>query len=93
VLVEGWGYTATAHAETARQKVGAAYVSYWKPEVLADNNAAFSSPSAQAIATLRDRYKVSWLFVDETQRASAALENFAVPRFRFADCAIYQIRS
>jgi hypothetical protein len=93
VLVEGWGFTATAHAEEARQHVSAAHVRYWKPEVLADNDAAFSSPSRRTIATLRDRYRVRWLFVDETVSVPpGAIADYAALRYRSGACAVYEVK-
>ncbi|HEY2670090.1 MAG TPA: hypothetical protein VGJ07_06900 [Rugosimonospora sp.] len=92
MLVEGWGFTTTAHERAVLQHVGDIVVPYWKPQVLADNDAAFATPSAQTIDLLRDRYGVTWLFVDDTQTPySADLGEFATLRFRSGDCAVYQI--
>jgi hypothetical protein len=93
MLVEGWGFTTTAHEQGALKNVPDVTVPYWKPQVLADNDAAFATPSAQTVDLLRDRYGVKWLFVDDTQRPySPDLGRFATLRFRSGDCAIYQIR-
>ena len=94
MLVEGWGFSTQAHELSAEQGIWDGYVKYWKPEVLADNDAAFTSPSTGTVDLLRDRYGVHWLFVDESQSTvSPRLGDFATLRFRSGDCAIYEIPS
>jgi hypothetical protein len=94
MLVEGWGFSTRAHELSAETGIWDGYVKYWKPEVLADNDAAFASPSAGTIDLLRDRYGVHWLFVDESQsRVSPLLGDFATLKFRSGDCAIYEVPS
>jgi hypothetical protein len=68
-----------------------AVVPYWKPEVLAANDAVFTAPSPAAVSLLRDRYRVRWLFVDETVGKADGLSNVAQLRYRSGDCAVYQI--
>jgi hypothetical protein len=92
VLIEGWGFTATAHEQADKKKVYDGIVPYWKPQILADNEAAFHSPSAETIGKLRDRYKVRWLFVDESvSKPPADLTRFATLRYRFGPSAVYEI--
>ena len=87
MLVEGWGFSATAHQRAADLNMLAIWVPYWRPDVLADNDRAFATPSASAMDRLRDKYGVRWLFVDH----GASLEPFAALRFRGDGCAVYEI--
>lgn len=91
VLVEGWGYTATANAIDTD---GPAYlVPYWRPDVLADNDRLFTAPSTAAAARLRDRYGVRWLFVDRRyDRPAPGLDAVATKRFEAGDVEVYELR-
>jgi hypothetical protein len=91
VLVEGWGFTARAHERAAELGAWVGTVPYWRPEVLAANDAAFRTPSVATVNRLRDVYGVRWLFVDATAEASPELWRFAELRYRAGDCAIYQV--
>ncbi|GAA2329199.1 hypothetical protein [Dactylosporangium salmoneum] len=92
MLVEGWGFATTAHAEAQRLGTWVGAVPYWKPEVLAANDAVFAAPSVENVAALRDRYRVRWLFVDETQSTvSPELSTFARFRYRSGVCAVYEL--
>ena len=91
-LVEGWGFTARTHEVAAAAGVNAVWAPYWNAQLLADNDAAFSAPSAQTIGKLRDQYRVRWLFVDEVRNAPApALGDVARLRHRAGDIAVYEI--
>jgi hypothetical protein len=87
VLVEGWGFTATAHERAAALGLWSGWVPFWRPDVLADNDRAFASPSPETVGRLRDRYGVRWLFVDTGQ----SLDGAATLRFRSGNCAVYEI--
>jgi hypothetical protein len=87
ILVEGWGFSATAHERAAALRTWVGWVPYWRPAVLADNDRAFTEPSAESIGVLRDRYGVRWLFVDGGQ----SLESGATLRFRSGGCVVYEI--
>ncbi|MFB9183583.1 hypothetical protein ACFFX1_36100 [Dactylosporangium sucinum] len=92
MLVEGWGFSTTAHEEAARLGEWVGYIPYWRPEILADNDAVFKDPTAENVATLRDRYGVRWLFVDESQGGvSPKLGTFATERYRSGPCVVYQL--
>ncbi|WP_432832545.1 hypothetical protein [Dactylosporangium sp. CA-092794] len=92
MLVEGWGFATTAHEEAARRGVWVGAVPYWKPEVLAANDAVFAGPTAENVRVLRDRYRVRWLFVDETQSSvSPRLAAFARFRYRSGACVVYEL--
>jgi hypothetical protein len=91
VLVEGWGFSARAHERAEALGTWVGTVPYWRPDVLAANDAAFDTPSVETVSRLRDRYGVRWLFVDETAGVSGELWRFAELRFRAGDCAVYQV--
>jgi len=92
MLVEGWGFTTTAHQQAAKLDTWVGYVPYWKPQILADNDAVFDAPSARSVALLRDHYRVRWLFVDETQSSvSPHLADFATERYRSGVCVVYEL--
>ncbi|MER7006894.1 hypothetical protein ABT297_28190 [Dactylosporangium sp. NPDC000555] len=94
MLVEGWGFTTTAHREAARLGTWVGAVPYWRPEVLAANDAVFADPSEANVRLLRDRYRVRWLFVDETQSTvSPHLATFAQFRYRSGVCVVYELPS
>jgi hypothetical protein len=92
VLLEGWAYTTTASKLAGTVSLYVA-VPYWRPQVLADNDAAFASPSVATVNMLRDRYGVRWLFVDtRIAPATAALAAVADLRLQDGAYAVYQIR-
>ncbi|GAB3873018.1 hypothetical protein GCM10027610_139440 [Dactylosporangium cerinum] len=92
-LIEGWGFTNRTHQVAAETGINAVYAPYWDPQLLADNDAAFSAPSAQTIGKLRDQYRVRWLFVDEARDTPAStLGDFAQLRHRSGQIAVYEIR-
>ena len=92
-LIEGWGFTNRTHQVAAETGINAVYAPYWNQQLLADNDAAFSAPSAATIGKLRDQYRVRWLFVDEARAAPApTLGDFAQLRHRAGQIAVYEIR-
>ncbi|MFI5915658.1 hypothetical protein [Dactylosporangium sp. NPDC051541] len=92
VLVESWAYTAAAHEQEALQGVPQEHTVYWDPQLLADNDNAFSNPSPATIAVLRDRYHVRWLFTeDDIMPPSPELSRYATLMFRSGACAVYRI--
>ncbi|GAA3298201.1 hypothetical protein Dvina_52365 [Dactylosporangium vinaceum] len=92
MLVEGWGFATTAHEEAARLGTWVGAVPYWKPAVLADNDAVFAAPTPANVDVLRNRYRVRWLFVDETQSSvSPRLADFAEFRYRSGVCVVYEL--
>jgi hypothetical protein len=92
-LIEGWG--GNSGTEKRAQELGILHwgVPWWgDPSLLADNDAAFATPSAQTIGLLRDKYGVTWLFVDRTQTPPAAdLGQFAKLRFSLKNCDVYEV--
>jgi hypothetical protein len=92
-LIEGWGFTNRTHEVAAATGINAVWAPYWDQRLLADNDAAFSAPSADTIGKLRDQYRVRWLFVDQAHNAPAStLGDFAQLRHRAGDIAVYEIR-
>jgi hypothetical protein len=92
MLVEGWGFTNKSLQLASEQGIWYGDVKYWRPDVLADNDAAFADPSPTTIDRLRDKYGVRWLFVDTSQGGvSPELGEYATLRFTWGTCAVYQI--
>jgi hypothetical protein len=68
------------------------YLPFWDRERLRANEAVFAAPSARAARSLRDRYGVRWLFVDERLTVPGArIGDVAAPRFRSGDFTVYEI--
>ncbi|MEV4135396.1 hypothetical protein AB0J72_24870 [Dactylosporangium sp. NPDC049742] len=96
-LIEGWGFTNRTHQMAAETGLNAVFAPYWNQQLLSDNDAAFTTPSAATIGKLRDQYRVRWLFVYEASdpsgvTASPALGEFAQLRHRAGKIAVYEIR-
>lgn len=92
VLIEGWGYTPAIMAQAWSGKGAYFFLDYWDPQRLADNDRAFQQPSAEAIATLREKYGVRWLFVDERyDKPASTLGDFAEERYRSGDVTVYEL--
>jgi hypothetical protein len=92
VLIEGWDYTGTMYAVSAAKHLPHIKTPYWDPALLAANDAAFTSPSADTIGKLRDQYGVSWLLVDtRISTPPAALAQFATLRYRSGLFDVYSI--
>ncbi|NUT35250.1 MAG: hypothetical protein HOV79_19515 [Hamadaea sp.] len=94
MLLEGWAYSPTWYAMAEAAGPGRYQVMpYWKPEVLAENDAAFTTPNAETLNLLRDKYGVRWLYVDERLHPdTAALEKHADLRHSSGDAAVYELR-
>lgn len=91
VLVEGWAYTATnlSHWRPGLLPEG---LPFWDTELIKMNDTAFQSPSPTAIQSLRERYGVRWLFVDELRaNPSPRIADFAEFQFRSGDYAVYRL--
>jgi hypothetical protein len=94
VLIEGWGFSAKTHEHAEETGKNIIFAGYWDPKKLADNDAAFSSPSAETVGRLRDQYGVKWLFVDDSSLviAQSSLAQFATLRFQYGLCKVYEIK-
>lgn len=88
VLVEGWAF-----APRMVGLPGGAYDRFWDVERLRANDAAFTAPTIDGLADLRDRYGVRWLVVDRQVGVEAPeLAQLADLRFRNDRTAVYQLR-
>lgn len=64
VLVEGWGYTAQAHARHGENGgISSRHVDFHDPALFALNEAAFYAPTEEGIKAMREA-GVTWLFAD-----------------------------
>ncbi|WP_433515867.1 hypothetical protein ACQP2T_09945 [Nonomuraea sp. CA-143628] len=91
VLVEGWAYTATnlSHWRPGLLPEG---LPFWDTELIKLNDSAFQSPSQTSMRSLRERYGVRWLFVDELRgKVSPRIGEFAEFQFRSGDYAVYRL--
>ncbi|MEH0842157.1 hypothetical protein V6U81_07160 [Micromonospora sp. CPCC 205711] len=88
VLVEGWAF-----APRMVGLPGGPYAPFWDPARLRANDTAFTAPTADGLAELRDRYGVRWLVVDR-QEAPEAPELAALADLRYANSrmAVYRLR-
>jgi hypothetical protein len=94
VLIEGWGFTARANADALRLNTNNALVPFSDPQLLAENDAAFTHPSAQTISHLRDAYGVRWLFVDRSDPftpPSPDITKYATLRYVSGPCEVYEV--
>jgi hypothetical protein len=87
VLVEGWSF-----APRMVGLPGGPYAPFWDPELLRANDEAFTAPTPDGLATLRDRYNVRWLVVDRTVgEESPDLATLSTPRFDNGNLAVYEL--
>ncbi|MEV6287228.1 hypothetical protein [Kribbella sp. NPDC051770] len=92
VLVEGWAYTNRINRIATTEGGNPSLLPFWNQELLATNDAAFSSPSAAVIERLR-RYGVRWLYADHrTGQVSPDLNQYVRLRHATLDATIYEIR-
>ncbi len=90
ILVESWGYTSTNNATKTSGSIHV--LPYSRPDVLADNDRVFTTPSEAAAKRLREGYGVRWLFVDRVHEPPAAtLGSVARLRFESGDAAVYEL--
>ncbi|HEX4811707.1 MAG TPA: hypothetical protein VFV66_03005, partial [Nonomuraea sp.] len=87
VLVEGWAYAESTLARTRLFHGSYLEVPFADQRRLAANDAVFAAPTAGNVRRLADEYGVRWLFTRPDRR----LEGYAVPRFRNAAFAVYEI--
>ncbi|GGK40912.1 hypothetical protein GCM10010124_37200 [Pilimelia terevasa] len=92
-LVEGWGYTATVNRIQTETGQSGNLIGYWRPAVLADNDAAFQRPDAATVGRLRGHYGVRWLLVDTRvpRLDEAGLGRHAALRYRAGETAVYAL--
>ena len=67
-------------------------MSYWKPDVLMDNERAFRKPTRDRLDQLRREHHVRWLFVDKRFGVDlAALERLADLRLDRSNYAVFRL--
>ncbi|MFC4057827.1 hypothetical protein ACFOWE_05950 [Planomonospora corallina] len=94
VLLEGWAFTQKnlKNWRPGPSSRSSLQYPFWDQKRFDANRAAFENPSAVSIRRLRERYGVSWLFVDERRVVPASgLRNLLEPRFRSGHYSLYWI--
>nr|MDT0658697.1 hypothetical protein [Micromonospora sp. DSM 115978] len=85
VLVEGWGFA-------PRVATTGPYTPFWDPDLLRRNDEAFTAPTAESLADLRDSYGLRWLVVDRSiEPESPALADLARLDFDNGRLAVYRL--
>jgi hypothetical protein len=92
ILVEGWAYTREALEYALTHRVDYRTIPFWDPMLLEQNDRAFSNPSVQSLASLRDEFGVRWLFADLAENPGASIGEFADLRFGAGQYAVYELR-
>ena len=87
VLLEGWAYPEGFRPGLTRTSP------FWDQQLYHANQVVFTDPTAANVATLHDKYGVTWLFVDRTAgRESSRLKQYAQLVLDDGDAAVYRIR-
>jgi hypothetical protein len=88
VLVEGWAYRSRVD-DTYPDGVQSAF---WDQEELRLNDQAFTNPTRDDLETLRTKYGVQWLLLDERVSAPPKnLERLSELRFEYGTVRVYQL--
>jgi hypothetical protein len=88
VLVQGWAYRARVD-DTYPDGVQSRY---WDEETLRLNDEAFANPTRDLLETLRTRYGVQWLLLDERVSAPPKdLDRLTELRFQSGAVRVYQL--
>ncbi|MFF5085371.1 hypothetical protein ACFY36_50735 [Actinoplanes sp. NPDC000266] len=103
IVVEGWSYTEPAFATGGLWDGTLSRSPFWDQDLLAANDAMFSAPTAENVASFTEAHHVRWLVsVRWTQdptdigrtrfvEADPALGGFATERFRAGDIVVYEV--
>ncbi|MGE5829834.1 MAG: hypothetical protein ACM30G_15945 [Micromonosporaceae bacterium] len=92
VLIEGWLF-APRTAELVEQTGAGVYTPFWDQALLRLNDAAFTAPSSDLLARLRDEYGVRWLVLDRAwHEEPAELLDLTDKRYDDGVIAIYRLR-
>ncbi|WP_027341277.1 hypothetical protein [Hamadaea tsunoensis] len=92
MLVEGWAYAPTWYPLAVKAVPDYHVLPYWKPQVLADNDAVFAHPTKENVARLRQEYGVRWLFVDKRLTPNwADLKEYANLVYDRGDAAVFEL--
>jgi hypothetical protein len=88
VLVEGWAYQSRVDDSYPDGVQGP----YWDQDELQLNGEVFSHPTRESIETLRTKYGVQWLFLDERVSAPPKnLDRLTELRFQLGTVRVYQL--
>jgi hypothetical protein len=88
VLVEGWAHQSRVD-DTYPDGVQS---HYWDEEQLRLNDEAFSNPTRDLLETLRTKYDVQWLLLDERVSAPPKnLDRLTELRFQYGTVRVYQL--
>ncbi|MBD2760756.1 hypothetical protein IEE94_14720 [Yimella sp. cx-573] len=92
-LVETWAYTEENLLQVDKYTGGFGFFPFDDPEKLRINDAAFTDPTPEGLATLRDKYGVKWLVaVTKASKVSPKLDELATLRYTNSDMRIYQLK-
>jgi hypothetical protein len=88
VLVEGWAY----RSRVDDTYPGGVQGPYWDEEKLRLNDEAFTDPTRELLETLRTKYGVQWLLLDERVSAPPKnLDRLTELRFQYGTVRVYQL--
>ena len=92
-LVEGWAYLPRNLVTAERLDIWVGLAPFWDEELLAANDAAFTSPDPAKLAHLW-RLGVRWLIVDRAWSTEAgSLRQLASLRYENGPIAIYRLQT
>lgn len=92
VLVEGWLFAPRAAELIAKTGAGV-YLPFWDQSLLDLNDEAFTTPTPEVLAQLRDEHHVRWLVLDRAWHDEPAeLTELADRRYDNGAIVIYQLR-
>jgi hypothetical protein len=92
MLVESWAYTEETLAQIGKFDKGFPLFPFDDPTLLAANEAAFASPTAEGLAALCRDHEVKWLFADVLAGpVSPELNSLATVRYANEDVRVYQL--
>jgi len=91
-LVLSWADTEENLSQVGEHTGGWSTYPFDEPELLALNDRAFTDPTPETIAELRDKHQVRWLFADlAAGPVSPELERLATLRYSNDDARIYEL--
>ncbi len=92
VVLEGWAYQPATMAEHGTDGLPYYMQPAPDPDRLRLNDAAFATPTAEDLATLRDRYGARWLYADtRAGPVSPTLARLATVRYQAGTVTIHEL--
>lgn len=93
ILVESWAYTEETLKQLGQHPGGFSTYPFDDPARFEANERAFTNPTAEGLAELRDKYNVKWLFADRLAGpVSPNLKRLAKLRLENDDVQVYELR-